>query len=679
MHGTRTKINDRFEFPLEIDMTPYNVDYLKEPPMVLEPDIFSLVGVLVHSGTAESGHYYSYIQERPASVPNYSKWVEFNDVDVTEFNPADIDSQCFGGWQDLPNYDTRWTKPWNAYMLFYERITPRSPEPISSKSSSLLASPIPEELRTHISVDNQMFLRQFCQYDAMHALFLRNVLRQLRNIHGNQCSQDHGPERSVLELALDCLTRILARSKETTQFDEMLATLAKTIGNCPSCCNIVMKWISNDSNALHDLILRCPHAKVRKDLVGTLLLTLQKLRRARPLENQFLATEEDELEADNMSTTYHATLWLLIKKLGSLWESIASNTRAWDDYFGLLAELAALGSQESLLLLRAEFLARTLELLICDHPNARNLRLKAPYETYCRLNEKGRKFPWTKMIEMLANIFDYIDFRNLPTNEPCLERTVHAGRASLTMPECQYIRFRQAGAKSAIIFLEKILNLSANPRAMRRIIKALVLAEPEFEISSQIYYTIGSGLNVEPAHLAAPFLAAAITFCECTHLPASAEKIIADVASDVHSIGNNGGREHADFFSQARRIRSFRNIVPPDFFQRIVTKYVKLWAPPLLTYWESDVRHSTLELLKALLFSEDPSHEDDEEFADFTLDNIKSLCKACISHCQRILQEGKTVGRSTEQITLVIKHSLQSYFTKDEDRSFVENATGKST
>ena len=679
MHGTRTKINDRFEFPLEVDMTPYNVDYLREPPKALDPDIFSLVGVLVHSGTAESGHYYSYIQERPASASHYAKWVEFNDLDVSEFNPADIDSQCFGGWQDLPTYDTRWTKPWNAYMLFYERRRSYSQNSDPPPPSASVRTPVPGDLGTRINIDNQIFLRQFCQYDAMHALFIRNLLRQLRILNDNQCSQNHEAERAVLELALDCLTKILARSKETAQFDDMLATLAKTMGNCSSCCDITLQWISTDTNALHDLVLRCPHAKVRKDAVSTILLTLQKLRRVSLGEDDNVSVEEvmPKAEGDSLSSSYQATLCTLVEKLSSLWENIPSSTRAWDDYFGLLAEIAAMGPQESHILLRAEFLQRGLELLICDHANIRNLRAHPPYDAYCRLHEKGRKFLFTKLIELLANLFERVDFRISPTDENCSERTLHSGRAPLTLAESHYIHFRQAGPKSVCVFLEKILNSAANPRAVKRITRVMILAEPDLGISSQMYHTIASGLNVEPAHLAAPFLHAAITFCECTPASAHAEKIITDVASDVHSIGNNGGKEHLEFFAQARRIRSLRNIEPTDFFQRVVIKCVQAWAPPLLTYWESEVRLSTLELLKILLFQDDLNFDDDEEYADFITDNVKKLCKACALHCQRILQEGKTVGRSAEQITLVIRHSLQKYYDMDDDRTFIAEVTGK--
>ena len=71
----RSKINDEFRFPQRIDMTPFKVEYLSDSDASVEPDVFELVGVLVHTGTAESGHYYSYIRERPTTDTRPS-WVE---------------------------------------------------------------------------------------------------------------------------------------------------------------------------------------------------------------------------------------------------------------------------------------------------------------------------------------------------------------------------------------------------------------------------------------------------------------------------------------------------------------------------------------------------------------------------------------------------------------------------
>ena len=67
------KFNDYFEFPRELDMEPYTVSGLAkiEGEMIDGDDLallgqnastqYRLTGIVVHSGQASGGHYYSYI------------------------------------------------------------------------------------------------------------------------------------------------------------------------------------------------------------------------------------------------------------------------------------------------------------------------------------------------------------------------------------------------------------------------------------------------------------------------------------------------------------------------------------------------------------------------------------------------------------------------------------------
>uniref|UniRef100_A0A3B4AEH6 Ubiquitin carboxyl-terminal hydrolase n=1 Tax=Periophthalmus magnuspinnatus TaxID=409849 RepID=A0A3B4AEH6_9GOBI len=83
------KFNDYFEFPRELDMEPYTV-----------AGVYRLVGVLVHSGQASGGHYYSYIIQRNGGDGEKNRWYKFDDGDVTECKMDDeeeMKNQCFGG------------------------------------------------------------------------------------------------------------------------------------------------------------------------------------------------------------------------------------------------------------------------------------------------------------------------------------------------------------------------------------------------------------------------------------------------------------------------------------------------------------------------------------------------------------------------------------------------------
>jgi ubiquitin carboxyl-terminal hydrolase 34 len=111
----KEKVNTHFSFPIQLDMSGY-VEKTLMPQQYQEEKVkrseaaefiedtndgeeevftYDLIGVTVHTGTADGGHYYSFIRDR--LPPNKDKWYLFNDAEVKQFDPNQLPAECFGG------------------------------------------------------------------------------------------------------------------------------------------------------------------------------------------------------------------------------------------------------------------------------------------------------------------------------------------------------------------------------------------------------------------------------------------------------------------------------------------------------------------------------------------------------------------------------------------------------
>lgn len=111
----RMKVNTRCEFPHDLNMRPYTNDCdVRDQKLPDSHFHYELVGIVVHAGSSESGHYYSFIRERDTS-----HWIHFNDSNVESFDPRHIEDQCFGGVSGHGSkryYQRQLEKPYNAYV-----------------------------------------------------------------------------------------------------------------------------------------------------------------------------------------------------------------------------------------------------------------------------------------------------------------------------------------------------------------------------------------------------------------------------------------------------------------------------------------------------------------------------------------------------------------------------------
>jgi hypothetical protein len=87
------------------------------------PNVYELFSVLIHSGSASSGHYYAYIKSFERD-----KWYEFNDNTVKEIKDTAI-KEVFGGAEHSLLGGSCGA---NAYLLCYRRIDPSNVKSVSS-------------------------------------------------------------------------------------------------------------------------------------------------------------------------------------------------------------------------------------------------------------------------------------------------------------------------------------------------------------------------------------------------------------------------------------------------------------------------------------------------------------------------------------------------------------------
>ncbi|KAL5712099.1 ubiquitinyl hydrolase 1 [Ranunculus cassubicifolius] len=105
------KIDDKYEFPLTLDLDRENGKYLSPDSDRGVRNLYTLHSVLVHKSGGSGGHYYVFIR------PTLSdQWFKFDDVNVTKEDGKTAVEEQYGGEDSF-----KFTKCSSAYMLVYIR------------------------------------------------------------------------------------------------------------------------------------------------------------------------------------------------------------------------------------------------------------------------------------------------------------------------------------------------------------------------------------------------------------------------------------------------------------------------------------------------------------------------------------------------------------------------------
>lgn len=644
----RSKINDRFEFPTKLDMNPYTIDHLSSresgSDIASEPDEFELVGVLVHTGTAESGHYYSYIRDRltPAEYPS---WYEFNDSEVSTFDPSTIPDNCFGGNDNVSATGYALPKSFSAYMLFYQRSSSLDAAP-----NQVQASPITTRLRKEILRENEELIRRHSMFSPDYVLFVTELISTY--LRKGFSSEEEDLE--VLHLGLKTFDQICARVKDFPETDKLLNVLEELTTRTEESAKAFLDWAS-EPHTINSLILENPFQAIRGQFTGFITNTLDYLKARNPYLYGCPLNEDDFDEVPAREST---ALYTVCRGFADSWYGLQNSLKPWNDFFFLLATIADQGDCEKEYMLKVGILEKLLELIIIDYIPVHR-RADRRIEGFVKIMGKPR-VPLTRCGQLLVSLMQRVSPFILPARgfEERDDNIVEGEPLPMTVSEWNYLRFIPKRTCSMGVFtklLENPTSLTATERLTQDLVSA-PWAPAEHEFLEAIKLTLITGISVEPAVHAAPFLACLNAFIAGTKSQEYVGDIVSRVSEEVGTIGTTGGSEHLRFFQ-----RVWHQDGPLDYHLDVV-KTIRDWAPALLVFYESKVRDSTEAFLDKIIFHNTPLD------ASECLEAITSLADGLFNFIfEKFPSNRQSADDSTFSNSLSVLNKCKEYLEGDEE------------
>ena len=279
---------------------------------------YKLVGVTVHSGTANAGHYWSLIntsrspdetKQGSASWGNLEadNWMEFNDSRVTEFQASKLNEECFGGdggssstvGFGLSSFDG-WSMGGSygksAYMLFYER---RKKKPITlleeapktdgdQEKKEDDAKPERKEIKVdyHTAVtpadkpgklfhqvleENRQFGFENDLYSSDFYDFALTLQKDALSVPADHPQRHHLIEQALI-LGSKVSLELLAKAYSKACLGQHITGLLDLLRSDPALPRLFLEkwWAEDEGNYLFQLLLECPDS-LSRSCVGTLL------------------------------------------------------------------------------------------------------------------------------------------------------------------------------------------------------------------------------------------------------------------------------------------------------------------------------------------------------------------------------------------------------------------------
>ncbi|KAF4967814.1 hypothetical protein FSARC_4706 [Fusarium sarcochroum] len=661
----RSKINDYFSFPSRIDMRPYTIEHLSNPENDTGEDIFELVGVLVHSGTAESGHYYSYIRERPSSADRPT-WVEFNDDMVTQWDPSYMENSTFGGPDHRPLYDTNgvvYDKTYSAYMLFYQRASSLRAEQEEMTSLGVpapLRVPLSDDLEDHILGENTVLLRRHCIYDQSNIRLVQRLFHQSQrhcsnpdeindpnqsiNVFMARHQQEHGLQDLAMQTLVSHMDQVITRARDIPDFLSFSKTIADAITSCHDCAFSFYHYFSRRRDALRALLQRNPDPGVRSFISKSFIAAVKKVTDLPNVyDPQILDSPVSDPDGDEnlaLAVSHCSVIDDVMALFGHLWKFFHIHIRAWDEYFAAVLNFARFGNREVGYVLAADYLAKTLKMISADPLQELTGNWARMLHSVIRRTNNTKPPSYLSIIALAHYLLERLEPVIGPEvidDEPTERLARMVVPFSWTSNEVNLI-YQDLNGSDTSLFVEKLLALDQAQGHCDRIIR--LLAGMGDAMDRRILETLKQCIRGETSTQAMdPFLRAASAYIESTELLNNATAMVHHIFLQTKSLQNTEGVYFLRFFATALNLKQ-----QDKEFTKSVRSFsldrVPKWVPFLVAYPDQIVRTNTeLFLDRQLLevLAETTPSDGDGSWSDH--EDIKQTVKQIGLACLEYLQE----------------------------------------
>lgn len=589
---SRSKINDYFAFPDRIDMRPYTIEHLSNSPGGSSEDWFELVGILVHAGTAESGHYYSFIRERPTSRGDES-WFEFNDDVVLPWHPSKKDACCFGGIES--SWDAggvTFDKNYCAYMLFYERsstLEKKQQDLQRSCTPSPVQARVPGLLASRIRNDNFRTLQRHCLFDPNHIRFLDEAIGQMLDLNNGGCSEEHDIENLAIRMAIGHLDQVASRAKDIPDAERLVDRINDLAENCPNCAVAVYDYFSTHHAAFESLVLRNQEVLVRRSVACVLGVALYTIKTGS------LSYDIPQEEIVNGVCDMFEPIW-------DCFHAFRLH-RSWPEVFDMMARFVESGKDELLAFLGHEFLPKTL--LIFLAPFLEDDRRDPQFTTLCNILARRPNRPpsYVSVIELLKNILIQVTMIDPVQNSMQREnsQTDNDEEAMrLTVAEYDLLSIKLDIGGNAL--LDKIIGINQNVEATDAIVARIL--EDKWPVEEDLLATLQ--VNTVPPNGApavyGPYLRVAAVFCRLSYNPQNIDRLVEHIARCSKVLAASEPKAVWGFLKEVIDGPREHSGESKTEIQMQCLKYLPLWAPALLAHYDPNLSHQVETVLNEKIF-----------------------------------------------------------------------------